>query len=145
MPTHRCNHHGLLAAEDTYVRPNGTTECRSCKRANARRYREANPEKIRELSRKYREANPVYHRDRARRWNEAHPDRVAQTNRRWNADNPEKKRAIARRRRALKKSQLGLWHHMETEMKECSEPEHKDEHRESAREPDSACSPGQPT
>ncbi len=44
--------------ENTYVRPNGKRECKTCKQASAREYRQQNPEKHKASAREYRQRNP---------------------------------------------------------------------------------------
>ncbi len=44
--------------ENTYVRPNGTRTCKTCKRASDREYRQRDPEKRRASAREYYQRNP---------------------------------------------------------------------------------------
>ncbi len=54
-----CQRGHELKPENTYVRPNGTRACKTCKYAYDREYRQRNPEKIKAYKREYYEQ----HRD----------------------------------------------------------------------------------
>ena len=123
MKTH-CIHGHEYTEENTYTRPNGYRVCRECHRERCRRHYEANPEKEREKKRRHYEANPEKELERTRRWKKANPEKVREWRQRWreaNLDrsrdnirrwckaNPEKRREYCRKRRALKKSSIGVW------------------------------------
>ncbi len=73
--------HGLVAE-----RWASTCSCVECDR----KYREANPEKIREASRKFREANPEKMRDRQRKYYEANREKIRERQRKYREANDEK-------------------------------------------------------
>ncbi len=56
-----------------------TSRCVEC----ARKYREANLEKMREVSRKYREANPEKIRERQRKYDEANHEKIRERHRKY--------------------------------------------------------------
>ncbi len=52
-----CQRGHELTPENTYVRPNGQRECKTCKQAYEREYRQRNPEKRKTYEREYRQRN----------------------------------------------------------------------------------------
>jgi hypothetical protein len=90
-------------------------QCYGCKHNSSRRYREENPEKMREKgrrqyaanrekrreqSRRYREANPEKERERDRRYRAANLEKEQKRSRHYREANPEKEREKGRRYRA---------------------------------------------
>ncbi len=57
-----CKRGHELKPENTYVRPNGQRECKTCKQASAREYYQRNPEKHRASAREYYQRNSEKHR-----------------------------------------------------------------------------------
>ena len=96
--------------------------CKACSEEYNRKWRTANPEKVREAGRKWAAANPEHDRKWAaanpeyarkwraanpeyyRKWRADNPEKLRETTRKWRADNPEKLRAKDQRRRARKKA-----------------------------------------
>jgi hypothetical protein len=78
-----------------------TSYCKECAKRSDRRWRETNPEKIREINRKayarYRDANPEKIRQRASRYAQAHPEKARQASQRWRKAHPEKARQANQR------------------------------------------------
>jgi len=60
--------------ETTYVRPNGKRECKTCKQAYAREYRQRHPEKWRAYACEYHQRNPEKRRASAREYYQRHRD-----------------------------------------------------------------------
>ncbi len=52
-----CQRGHELKPENTYVRPNGTRICKTCKQASDREYRQRNPEKLKAYKREYYQRN----------------------------------------------------------------------------------------
>ncbi len=52
-----CKQGHELKPENIYVRPNGERECKTCKQASAREYRQRNLEKLKAYRRAYRQQN----------------------------------------------------------------------------------------
>ncbi len=52
-----CKQGHELKPENTYVRPNGKRECKTCRQAYEREYRQRNPEKGKAYDREYRQRN----------------------------------------------------------------------------------------
>lgn len=90
-------------------------ENREITRKAERKWREANPEKVKEMARRSRERNAEGYRRRLKEWREQnperdrelkrnyalrHPERVYETNRKWRKANPEKLKAYSANRRA---------------------------------------------
>ena len=93
--------------------------CVVCSLEWKRRWRKANPEKVREQDRRrrmsnrekrreavrlYRLANPEKVREQARRYREANPEKIREYAHAWRAANPEKARECARRYREAKRA-----------------------------------------
>jgi hypothetical protein len=89
------------------------------RRARHRRWRQENPDKVRENGRRWKQENPDKHRDHGRRWRrenaeksrehsrrwyEANFDKVIKNGRRWKQENPGKVRENCRRRDARKRT-----------------------------------------
>jgi len=53
-----CQRGHELKPETTYLRPNGTRTCKTCKQASAREYRQRNLEKIKAYKHEYRQRYP---------------------------------------------------------------------------------------
>jgi len=53
-----CQRGHELKPENTYVRPNGTRICKTCKQAYDREYRQRNPEKRKASDREYYQRKP---------------------------------------------------------------------------------------
>ncbi len=58
--------------ETTYVRPNGTRTCKTCRQAYEREYRQLNPEKGKASARAYRQRNLEKHKAYNRAYYEQH-------------------------------------------------------------------------
>jgi 5-methylcytosine-specific restriction endonuclease McrA len=85
-----------------YTMPRKTTSTE-----DVRRWRQANPERSRELNRASRLRNKEKRLEANRRWREANREKQRQMNRDWKKRNPEKARANWARRRARRIAQLG--------------------------------------
>ncbi len=71
------------------------TWCKACDALKGRRYRAANPEKVRLAQARCRAAKPAYYRELTRRWQARNADRVRAVRRRWHArcmQDPERRR-----------------------------------------------------
>ena len=68
-------------------------ERRVHQQANARRYRERHPERVRKSTQNWRRANAEYVQARFRRWREENPGKMAAARRNWVANNRERHRA----------------------------------------------------
>jgi len=67
-----CQRGHELKPENTYVYPNGTRICQTCKRASDREYRQRNPEKLKAYKREYRQRNLEKRRAYDRAYYEKH-------------------------------------------------------------------------
>ena len=74
--------------------------CKQCNAERNRKWRAANPEKIREYKRKRYAANPEKVREYNRKWRAANPEKVLEYKRKRYAANPEKVREYKRKRYA---------------------------------------------
>jgi len=74
-----------------------TQRCSPCKRAAYRKWREGNPEKVKERTRKQREENPEKVKATIRKWREKNPEKVKAAARKWREENPENAKATARK------------------------------------------------
>jgi len=66
----------------------------------SRKWRAANPEKVKEASRKWRAANPEKYKEYLRKWRAANPEKVKEYNRKYTLANPEKNKEASRKWRA---------------------------------------------
>ena len=64
--------------------------CKQCEQERYRKWRAANPEKIREYNRKWRAANPEKIREIRHKWREANTEKERGRCRKWYAANTEK-------------------------------------------------------
>ena len=71
-----CKRGHELKPENTYVRPNGTRTCRTCRQASAREYRQRNLEKYRAYDRAYRQRNPQKRRARNRAYYQRNSEKI---------------------------------------------------------------------
>ena len=109
--------------ENTYILPNGSRTCRACRNVTRakrrkehpeqlseerRRYRQRHPEK-KELTKAWHKANPEQYQASKTQWGRDNPAKKSASNKKWAKKNPDKLRAKDSKRRALKRSQLGLW------------------------------------
>jgi len=67
-----CQRGHELKPETTYLRPNGTRICKTCKQAYDREYRQRNPEKIKAYDREYYQRNLEKLKASARAYYEQH-------------------------------------------------------------------------
>ena len=74
--------------------------CKQCKAEQRRKWRAANPEKVRELKRKWRAANSEKVREYDRKYRAANPEKAREILYKWRAANPEKVRELNRKYRA---------------------------------------------
>ena len=65
--------------------------CCACHRVRAKKWREANPEKMREYGKRWSKANPEKRSEYTRRWQAANPEKVREIARRWGEDNRDRK------------------------------------------------------
>lgn len=79
--------------QERYV---STNKCCQCWRERARRRYHADP-KEKKRSRRWRLANPERVRENNHRWRLKHPERAKELSRRWRLKNPEKQRERQRR------------------------------------------------
>lgn len=77
------------------------SECKRCASESHRRYREANPQKVKAARARWRERNRQHTRDYAKEWATRNPERKREKDREWSRSNPEWKRAYDNHRRAL--------------------------------------------
>ena len=98
-------------------------DCKPCARSLARKYRDANLQKVLAYGDQWREANREYSREYIRNWQEsnrnktreltrqyrkANPDKVRETNLKWQEANPEKvKASLAKRTQTRRAKKLG--------------------------------------
>lgn len=116
--THCKNGHEF-SVDNTYVRPDGTQQCKSCRRqyrrqyykanrerelGHARKYREANKEKCAKDHRKWCEDNREYYSERTKQYRQDNPEQCREAVRRWKKNHPEKVNAHIAKRRAIKLS-----------------------------------------
>ncbi len=87
-----CKYGHIFTADNTYVRPDGFTDCRTCLRNRQKRWADSNRNKVRE-----RDYNN-YRND---------PSKKLEYSKRWQKENPDKVRAREQRRRARKVGQYG--------------------------------------
>jgi len=66
----------------------------------SRKWRAANPEKVKEASRKWRAANPEKYKEYLRKWRAANPEKTKEYNRKYTLANPEKNKEASRKWRA---------------------------------------------
>jgi 5-methylcytosine-specific restriction endonuclease McrA len=99
----------INSTESTDVKPcrkcgarerNKRGACIPCKRQALRKWRETNPNKVRDLARKYREASPEKHREYYRKWQAANPEKVREHDRKRYYSNLEKERERGRKWKA---------------------------------------------
>ena len=64
--------------------------CAPCSREHNRKWRQANPEKVREKGRRWRDQNTEKHREKCRKWNSANPENARVRASKWNKANPKK-------------------------------------------------------
>lgn len=76
--------------------------CKICNNTRSRKYREDNPEILREIDRKYRTANIERYNQYKQKWDEINKDRVNEYRKKHQKANAEKYRAHDAKRRALK-------------------------------------------
>ncbi len=67
-----CQRGHELKPENTYVRPNGTRTCKTCKQASGRAYHQRNLEKLNAYDREYRQRNPEKRKAYSRTYYEKH-------------------------------------------------------------------------
>ena len=110
VPKDYCKNGHEFTEENTYVRPsNGKRACRVCARKKANNWRAKHPDKVSAVLHNWYENNKEYVKAANIKWQEANPERYLEAKRDWMRAHPELGRRNARRRRALKKSHLGLW------------------------------------
>ncbi len=73
------------------------TNCKACGKEITRKWRAANPEKIRESLRKYRADNAEKVRESVRKWRADNPEKQREYLRKYRADNAEKIREYGRK------------------------------------------------
>jgi hypothetical protein len=74
-----------------------TTDCKECRKARSRAWREDNPERVAANTRRWYEANRERAAENRKRWDLENADRVGELSRRWHEENRDKKRAANRR------------------------------------------------
>lgn len=103
-----------FTSENTYIRPsNGKRACRVCLRAKAKHWRVKHPDKVKNLLHKWYEQNKEYVKETNKKWRAQNIEKYRERKRNWARQHPDTMRKLARKRRALKKSQLGLWWELE--------------------------------
>ena len=90
-----CNKCKVVKAVSEFNRQKKTndglnTRCKECRRVIQRKWREENPERVRESTRK---------------WNKENPEKVRESTIKWQKENPEKFREYNRKSRQKKKEQ----------------------------------------
>lgn len=89
-------------------------------RADSKKYRQENSEKVKEYNRKYRQENPEKfrewrkenpekRRESVRKWAKENLEKVRRKNRKWQKENSEKVTAISAKRRARKLQATPHW------------------------------------
>ncbi len=71
-----CQRGHELTPENTYVRPNGTRTCKTCKHASDREYRQRNLEKLKAYRREYYRRNLEKRKASARAYYEQHREEL---------------------------------------------------------------------
>ena len=66
----------------------------------SKKWRAANPEKVKEASRKWRAANPEKYKEYLRKWRAANPEKTKEYQRKYTLANPEKNKEASRKWRA---------------------------------------------
>lgn len=79
------------------------SECKHCSLADAKKYIDANREKVNLACVRRRAANVEHHREQERKWNAAHSASRRQTTKKWYRANPEKVRLMRQKRRTAKR------------------------------------------
>jgi hypothetical protein len=117
VPKAYCKNGHEFTDENTYIRPsNGKRACRICLRNKANGWRTKYPDKIKSLIHNWYENNKEYVKATSEKWRKSNPERYREKQRDWLRAHPEIGRKNARRRRALKKSTLGLWSEFELQI-----------------------------
>ena len=99
----------------------------------SRKWRAANPEKVKEYQRKYTLANPEKNKEASRKWRAKDPEKArkynTQKNRIWRANNPEKGREAMRRYREANPGYQRKWNAANPErIKKCRREWRKHKH-----------------
>jgi hypothetical protein len=86
--------------------------CKSCRSANARAFRKANPELVKERSDRWRKENPEYRKSEYwlewdRKYCRENREKKTENQRRYRAENPERYRAYCRNYQAQKRANGG--------------------------------------
>ena len=98
--------------------------CKCCTREYARKYRAANPEKVKERNRKYYAANPEKQREYRRQRYAANPEKYNEAERQYRAANPEKCKESKRRSKTAARharNQCAVFRGLDTEARELLE------------------------
>lgn len=85
------------------------SKCKSCLNVQGKRWRAANPEKMREINQKhrnYREANSDKISEQRRQARAANPEKYREQQRKWRVANPEKHRERMRRFREANRDKM---------------------------------------
>lgn len=79
----RCGDGHPLTPENVYRRASGREECRICRAAEKRTWKEAHRDRVRQRSRDYDAAHPDKALERKKRWKRTHPAAVKAQRKRW--------------------------------------------------------------
>lgn len=90
-----------LCRKGLHSYPLTDVRCKECRKINIRKWKQANPARVREMNnkwrQKWRQANPERAHELYKKWAQANPKRVRERNRRWAQANPERVREIQRK------------------------------------------------
>lgn len=109
-----CRRGHEFTPDNTCVLSSGKRSCRQCRRLSAIRCLKNKPDVVHKRQQRWIAKNPGYAQD----YHLAHRDSILGRKRRWRGDNPDKIRAANRKRKAAKKSRLGLWWQFEAQVEQ---------------------------
>lgn len=112
-----CKNGHDFTPENTYTRPkNGKRSCRICLRENAQSWRRNHPGYYVKYQADWYQKNRDTVDTHKREWVQDNLEKERTRKRNWAKENPEPCRKASRKRRALKKAQLGLWSQFEEQI-----------------------------
>lgn len=112
-----CKYGHRFTSDNTYTRPsNGKRACRICLRKKSKFWRETHPEETKKYLHEWYKKNKEHVKAESKKWGKSNLEQERVRKRMWARENPEAGRRAARKRRALKKSGLGLWHQFEEQL-----------------------------
>ena len=115
--TTHCKYGHKFTPDNTYIRPsNGKRSCRICLRRNAKHWRSSHPIEVKQYLHLWYQENKEEVDVRKRQWVINNLEKERERKRKLAKEHPEWSRKAARKRRALKKSQLGLFSDFEEQI-----------------------------